>query len=303
MKYFITTLLLTITCMSYGQKWPMRNDPDFDASVSDPAFAQSKGPKILLDGGHHNFFIQEDFIKPFEMLALADGYNPIIDNAKFTTAYLKQFDIVMIITALPFDFTTKTEVTDEVTFTESEINSLFDWVNKGGSLLVFSEHAPFDQAINPLLRKFNLESSVGYIIDSLNFDPKGHPGWIMFTDENMLLNQSHPIVKGREASHNVMKVMSYGGSALNGEGYENIFELAPSAQVVLHPTGVGPEGSGNSQCLAGKVGKGKVVAFGDSNGFTAMLFDSDEKEDPAGMNDEDYEWKKMVRNVLYWLSN
>ena len=33
---------------------------------------------------------------------------------------------------------------------------------------------------------------------------------------------------------------------------------------------------GNSQALAGSVGEGRVVAFGDSNGFTAMNFTFDD---------------------------
>lgn len=45
----------------------------------------------------------------------------------------------------------------------------------------------------------------------------------------------------------------------------NILQLSPSAQNLEHPTGVGPIGMDNSQVLAGIVGKGKVVAFGDSN--------------------------------------
>lgn len=55
--------------------------------------------------------------------------------------------------------------------------------------------------------------------------------------------------------------------------------------------------------LAGKVGKGKVVALGDSNGFTAMLFDNaDGSEQAAGMQLEEYDWKQFVLNTLRWLS-
>ena len=118
-------------------------------------------PRILLDGAHHNFFVQWGFIEPFANLARADGYRPIIGEEAFTLEYLAGFDIVVIITALPFDFTTKTEVTTQSTFTDDEISVLHDWVDGGGSLLVFSEHAPFDQAINPLLQRFGMSSSIG----------------------------------------------------------------------------------------------------------------------------------------------
>lgn len=110
----------------------MSNDLEFDAQVHSPAYEIGKGPKILLDAAHYNFFTQWDFMKPFSMLAKADGYQPIVGSSAFTAEYLAGFDIVLIITALPFDFTTKTEVTDEVTFSQEEISHLYQWGNKGG---------------------------------------------------------------------------------------------------------------------------------------------------------------------------
>lgn len=55
---------------------------------------------------------------------------------------------------------------------------------------------------------------------------------------------------------------------------------------------------------AGKIGKGKVVALGDSNGFTAMIFENDDGSiQKAGMNLQEYDWKQFVLNTLHWLSN
>lgn len=60
---------------------------------------------------------------------------------------------------------------------------------------------------------------------------------------------------------------------------------------------------GNSQGLAGVVGKGRVVAFGDSNGFTAMRFKLENGDSiSAGMNTEGYDWKNLVLNTSRWLS-
>ena len=283
----------------------MSNDPEFNFEVKEPTHKKGQGPKILLDGAHHNFFIQWDFIKPFSELAKADGYQTIVDSLKFTPDYLERFDIVMIITALPFDFTTKKEVTDEITFSQNEINSLYDWVEKGGSLLVFSEHAPLDQAINPLLNRFGIESSIGTTIDSLNYNKEiGRTGWIEFTNQNGGLKCEHPILKGRTEKERITKLMTFGGSALTGKKYTNLLELSETSKNVMHSTGVGPIGKGNSQGLAGNVGKGKVVALGDSNGFTAMLFDGkDGSKQAAGMNLKEYDWKQFVLNTLHWLSS
>jgi hypothetical protein len=297
-------LALLIASAGRAAEWPMSNDPAFDPAVADPAYEPSKGPTILLDGGHHNFFIQWDFIEPFAELARADGFRPAVGKEPFTTDYLKRFDIVMIVTALPFDFTTKTEVTTEVTFTDAEIEALHAWVEAGGSLLVFSEHAPFDQAINPLLARFGITSSVGTIVDPEHHDRElGRSGWIVFSRENGLLNTDHPIVKGRNESETIDRLINFGGSALTGEGYTNLFRLSPTAKNEKHPTGVGPVGMGDSQALAGEVGRGKVAAFGDSNGFTAMNFELEDGPSLSlGMNTEGYDWKQFVLNVLRWLA-
>lgn len=303
-KTYFTLLILTLSSnLSFGQ-WPMSNDTEFNSDVEEPAYEKGRGPKILLDGAHHNFFIQWDFIKPFTELAKNDGYQTIVDSLEFTPEYLKRFDIVMIITALPFDFTTKTEVTDESTFSINEINSLHDWVNNGGSLLVFSEHAPFDQAINPLLNKFGITSSIGTTIDTSQVDKNiGRAGLIEFSTKNGLLNIEHPINIGKNPSERINSLLTFGGSGLSGEGYSNLLKLSESSENVMHATGVGPSGKGNSQGLAGTIGKGKVVAFGDSNGFTAMLFyNEDGSKQAAGMNIEEYDWKQFVLNTLHWLS-
>lgn len=81
-------------------------------------------------------------------------------------------------------------------------------------------------------------------------------------------------------------------------------KLSATAKNIRHNTGVGPVGMKNSQCLAGKVGKRKVVALGDSNGFAAMVFDVEGgSKQAAGMNLQNYDWKQFVLNTLHWLSN
>lgn len=303
-KTCITIFALIVFCNLTFAQLPMSNDIEFNSNVEEPSYEKGKGPKVLLDGGHHNFFIQWDFIKPFSDLARSDGYQTIVDSLKFTPEYLKRFDIVMIVTALPFNFGTKNEVTNELTFSPKEINSLYDWVNNGGSLLVFSEHAPFDQAINPLLKQFGIESSIGRTIDSINYNKEiGNTGWIEFSNQNGGLKNEHPILKGRKKEERVTKLMTFGGSALTGKDYTNLLVLSETSENIIHSTGVGPEGKGYSQALAGEIGKGKVVALGDSNGFTAMIFnDDDGSTQAAGMNLEEYDWKQFVLNTLYWLS-
>ena len=298
-------LLLFVPFLSFGQeqnypyKWPMYNDTNVNLEVEDPSFEINDGPLIMFDSTHKNFFIQSHLIKPLVDLLLNDGYRVSFLDKEFSKSSLSQATVLVVITALPFDFATETSAANKNTFSENELNELQNWVNNGGSLLVFSEHAPFDQAINPLLRKFDIESSIGTTVDTINYESKYGPGMIKFENKN--LNTNHPIVNGK---YKVEKLVSFGGSALLGSKYQNILKLDESSFNVKHSTGIGPEGKGNSQGLAGMYGSGKVAAFGDSNGFTAMVFNMDNGTKMyAGMNTEGYDWKNFVLNTFRWLTN
>ncbi len=305
MKKLISYCLIatvSFTCISqqsnYPYKWPMYNDINVDLSVENPSFKFNDGPLVMIDAAHKNFFVQSHLIKPLVDIVLNDGYRVSFIDKTLTRENLNQAKILIIITALPFDFATRRSAAEMQTFTENELNEVQAWVKNGGSLLVFSEHAPFDQAINPLLRKFEIESSVGVTIDTLNYDKSYNSRMIVFKGEN--LNNSHPLVNGK---YEVKKLVSFGGSALSGEKYDNILRLGNSSLNVRHQTGNGPIGRGNSQGLAGFYGKGKVVAFGDSNGFTAMIFDNEDGSKMyAGMNSKGYDWKNFVLNTFDWLS-
>ena len=305
MKKLFYTLALLISFSSFGQeqnypyKWPMYNDTNVNLEVEDPTFEINDGPLIMFDSTHKNFFIQSHLIKPLVDLLINDGYRVSFLDKEFSKSSLSQASVLVVITALPFDFATENSAEDKNTFSENELNELQNWVNNGGSLLVFSEHAPFDQAINPLLRKFDIESSIGTTVDTINYESKYGPGMIKFENKN--LNTNHPIVTGK---YKVKKLVSFGGSALLGSKYENILKLDERSFNVKHSTGIGPEGKGNSQGLAGMYGSGKIAAFGDSNGFTAMVFNMDDGTKMyAGMNTEGYDWKNFVLNTFRWLTN
>jgi len=298
-------LLLFVPRLSFGQeqnypyKWPMYNDTNVNLEVEDPSFEINDGPLIMFDSTHKNFFIQSHLIKPLVDLLLNDGYRVSFLDKEFSKSSLSQAKVLVVITALPFDFATENSAANKNTFSENELNELQNWVSNGGSLLAFSEHAPFDQAINPLLRKFDIESSIGTTVDTINYESKYGPGMIKFENKN--LNTNHPILNGK---YKVEKLVSFGGSALSGSKYENILKLDDRSFNVKHSTGVGPDGKGNSQGLAGMYGSGKIAAFGDSNGFTAMVFNMDDGTKMyAGMNTEGYDWKNFVLNTFRWLTN
>lgn len=303
MKLLLSTFLLFINMYSFGQ---MLNDSPFNASVAQPKYKQHKGPDILIDAGHHNFIVEMGLIKPFVDLSSNDGYQTKIDSGLFTSAYLNQYQVVLITPVMPFKFGSKKSVTTEITFTNEELIALHDWVMKGGSLIMLSEHAPIDKSMTPLLNTFGIQSSIGAVYDSLYSDTTlkalNSETILLFTNTNGLLNNSHPIITGTTKSELVQNIETYTGCALTGNGYSNIFKLAPTAAIKKWGGSL-PSGGGNSQGLAGSFGKGKVVALGDCNGFTAMYVNTNGKKFSAGMQVEKYDWKQFVLNTLHWLSN
>jgi len=227
---------------------------------------------------------------------------------QFTKEYLSNYQLVVIMSAMPFKYGSKNQVTNEITFTTDELNALHDWVSNGGSLLMFSEHAPLDKAVTPLFNKFGIQLSIGIVADSLNSDTTiKMPGWpqqsfLKFTSTNGLLNTEHPITKGEKKNERISNILTYVGGGLTGDGYTNIFKLSSSA-IIKKWSGSMPSGTPNSQCLAGNVGKGKLVALGDCNGFIAMNVKSGGYKLSAGMHVSGYDWKQFVLNTLHWLSH
>ena len=304
MKKLILLFLLLFTIKSQAQ---MYNDSSFNANVVHPKFKKGYGPKILIDAGHNNFAVELGLNKPLFDVASSDGYQIKIDSMQFTKEYLSNYNIVVIWPAMPFKFGSKNQVTDEITFTIDELDALHDWVSNGGSLLMFSEHAPIDKSVTPLFNKFGIQLSTGIVVDSLNSDtPIEMPSWkysfLKFTSKNGLLNTEHPITKGEKKNERVSNILTHGGGGLTGDGYTNILKLSNSAMIKKW-NGTMPTGTPNSQCLAGNVGKGKLVALGDCNGFGAMFIKSGGYKLSAGMQVSGYDWKQFVLNTLHWLSH
>lgn len=302
MKSTLLTICLVINIAVQGQ---MLNDSPFDASVAHPKYSKGKGPKVLFDRGHYNFIVDMGLAKPLIDVATADGYQVSVDSMKFTKAYLSKYKILVIFPAMPFTFGSKNQVTDEITFTPDELSALQEWVSNGGSLLMFDEHAPIDKSVTPLFNKFGIQLSIGIVSDSLNYETKiemsSKETMLKFTRSNGLLNSDHPITQGEQAGEQINNIMSYGGGGLTGKSYTTLFKLSPSATIKKY-SGSAPSGTAESQGLAGNYGKGRVVALGDCNGFTAMYVMMKSKKFSAGMQVAEYDWKQFALNTFHWLS-
>jgi hypothetical protein len=302
MRSLPLAFMLCLSTYSFAQ---MLNDSSFNASVSKPKYKRHSGPHILIDAGHHNFIVEMGLIKPFAELASNDGYRASIDSGKFTSDYLAKYQLVLITPAMPFKFGSKKDITDEITFTNQELVAIKEWVSNGGSLIILSEHAPIDKSMTPLLNTFDIQTSVGAVFDPINCDTTIKlplfETILKFTTSNGLLNRNHPITTGTKKKEAIQNIETYTGSALTGPNYSTIFKLGATA-TIRKWNGISPKGEGDSQCLAGHFGNGKIMVMGDCNGFTAMYVTTGGKRFYAGMQVEEYDWKQFVLNTIHWLS-
>ena len=155
------------------------------------------------------------------------------------------------------------------------------------------------------MNTFGIQSSVGAVFDPVNCDTTIklplYETILKFTNSNGLLNSNHPITTGAKKKEVIQNIETYTGCALTGPNYTTILKLGSTA-TIRKWNGILPTGGGDSQCLAGTFGRGKLMAMGDCNGFTAMYVNSGGKRFNAGMQVEEYDWKQFVLNTLHWLS-
>lgn len=302
-------LLLALTIVISGQR-KITPDPDFNAKVARPAHT-SKQPRVLLDEAHANFLIGRT--KLFVDLITSDGLQVSANKEKFSDTVLRDYDILVLINAKSGGKTIQDVATPP--FTIEEIEAVYKWVRRGGSLLLVFDHYPFDSAVETLAKRFGAAVSKGAIGDSANYDKSE------YNLNRTLTNQSdaemrivygkdsgqirkHPITKGRDSSEEINRVLIFGGSALSST--KGVEFLALSRTATNRPfEGIEPMGMGRAQAAAFSEGKGKVIMLADSNLFTAEIHQEgkpDSKPYPMGMSRTDYDGRQLVLNMMRWLS-
>ncbi len=271
-----------------GQGGGQRPDPNFDVSVSLPAYPD-KHPSILFDEAHQNFHTASGRYKVFADLVTNDGYRVVPNKEVFTPERLVDGDILVIANAMVDRGTAKSA------FTESECDSVQNWVKAGGSLLLITDHEPFGSASEDLGKRFGVEMSLLVAGDPANETNEG----LLFSREKNQLGD-HPIMMGRNKSEQVDRVLTFTGQSLKGPA-ESV-ALLKFANTARHEgSGGSTSAAGRNQGLALKYGKGRVVVMGEAAELSAQIYGVDPIE-KMGMNVPGCDNRKMALNLVHWLS-
>jgi hypothetical protein len=189
---------------------------------------------------------------------------------------------------------------DQPAFTDQEADEVRDWVRSGGSLLLIADHAPFGGAAESLAKRFNVTMSKGWVRDP-NHSQSDNPGALIFSRENKLL-LDHPITQGRDETERINRVQTFTGQALKGgEGATSFLKLADTAiDTADRSAEKSVSVAGQSQGLAIKFGKGRVVMMGEAAMLSAQV--SGPQNRPMGMNVPGSDNKQLVLNIMHWLT-
>lgn len=296
-------ILISASLISSCNERPLAMaDNDFDVSVATPTYSTNR-PKVLFDEGHNNIHKTTGTYKPFATLIKNDGCDIVATDKQITNEVLSGFDIYIISNARG-----TSDLNDTPAFTEQECNSIQEWVNNGGSLLLITDHFPMGSAVEILANKFGVEMQKGMVQDSVYHDKSSKDeSQLEFSIENKLLSDCE-ITKG------IDKVITFTGQSIKCNdsciSFLNLshvaYDLTPKTEVIkdgndtrVNVTFDNPQpAKGRSQGLALKYGKGKVIVLGEAAMLSAQL-NRDNSKFGMSVNPGN---KKLTLNIIHWLA-
>src|SRR5262249_18070825 len=94
------TPLALVLLMASSARAQQVADTSFNPPMAKPAYPHGKGPRVVIDSGHHNFHTAEGRYLPFAELLRRDGYRVSGASSPFTAEALKAADVLVIANAL-----------------------------------------------------------------------------------------------------------------------------------------------------------------------------------------------------------
>jgi len=307
MTRFGALLTALAACSLVSTPVAAQQAPDtlFDTRIARPAFA-SPGPRVLFDEAHHNFHTTTGRYLPFVRLATADGFRVTTNLSRFEPATLEHADLLVIANALGHEQMDHVEASNPA-FTPEECDAVHDWVRSGGALLLIADHAPMGDAARSLGARFGVDMRAAYTTDP-DRTADGRTT-ILGYSAGRGLEGSHAIVRGRDSTERVHRVVAFTGQSLSGpDSAVSILTLSANAVDVLAALGedlskVKPErrrdAAGRSQALAFRYGRGRVVVLAEAAMMTAQI--AGRRHTPMGMNVPGNDDRQFAINVMRWL--
>lgn len=304
-----TLLVVALAALFVFRNRDQPYDRSFDSRVTNPAY-RGNGPVVLYDEGHLNTHTAESAYKPFADLVRNDGYTLRVSNQPITRETLNGVSVFVLAVARGAN-----ETNDSSAYSEAEAGVIEEWVKGGGALLLVTDHWPFGVAAASLARRLGVSMGGAFAEDSIHYDRERGTSHLVFSAENGLL-RDHPIVRGRNQSETVRRVLTFTGQSLRGpDSAVSFLALSSSAtdrpprpakaERVGNDTRVSMEygdpvsAAGGAQGVAFEMQKGRVVVLGEAGMLRAQR---DRNKPLVGMNVPGYDNRQLALNIMHWLS-
>jgi hypothetical protein len=296
-----------IAILSLSIKAQVIDNSNFTPSNTNPTFSKGNSPVILIDEAHQNFHTMDESFQPFAKILRSDGYTVNRNTQLFSDDSLKNIDVLVIANALNAKNETKSDsdnswdLPNYSAFTRSEIEAIFHWVKKGGSLFLIADHMPFPKASADLAAIFGFHLNNGYA-----WGP--NKGVTTFRTADNSLTE-HAVVHGSNKKEMVDTVVTFTGHAFlpppNAKSLlvfgENTISFMPNKSWKKNKETPELPIVGWSQGATLEFHKGRVAVFGEASMFTAQF---DEKSNSLdGLRTKGAEQnEQFLLNVMHWLS-
>lgn len=300
-----------------GRTATIAADPDFDARVARPLFGAARGPRLSIDEAHRNLHTTSGTYARLADLARSDGFRVTPSSGPFTPEALAGVDLMVVANARPPAGATA----DAPAFAPADVTALADWVGGGGAVLLVVDHPPFAAPSAALAARFGVVVVPGHAKDSAHGDAVLGGPFVLVFDRDAGLLGDHAILRGRDETEGIRRVVTFGGSGLVFAdpppaalgGLTRLLPFAATARWVPASEDDGPATgeslAGGAQAVALDFGRGRVVIAAEAGVFSAQVLRGEairaqlgRDEVRIGMTRTDSDNRQFVLNVLRWLA-
>lgn len=292
-----------VTCFLFSAKAEQRVDSDYQPKNKEVTFSLKNRPVVLVDSAHHNFHTISNRYKPFANVLESDGYLVKANKDKFDEAKLADVNILVIANALSDKNIKNWDLPNYSAFTRKEVETIYHWVNKGGSLFLIADHMPWPKAAADLAEIFGFHFQNGYV------EVLGHTEQYFELSDNSLAE--HSILKGLIPEHEVVKVRGFMGQGfLSPPSAQPVMVFRkpsiaymPSQSFEFKDTTPTISATNWHQLATLNVGKGRIVVAGEAGMFTAQIDSDKDGTWHMGLNAKGAEQnERLLLNIMLWLS-
>ena len=286
-----------LSSVMFAQQVP---DSAFMYRARTPAYAQGKGPVVVLDEAHFNFHTLGGRYAAFGKVLAGDGYVLRPGTGPFSPTTLQDARILVIANALAdngeWNLPTASAVTPD------ECLAVKRWVTEGGSLLIIADHMPFGGAATDLAAAFGFNWVNGFALR------KDEEREVFSRKAGNLLPTA--VSDGADPAERIDSIELFTGSAFLAPAEASVITSLLDDYRILLPTRAWQFSDTTAYIEGGHFvngamlpfGQGRVVCFGEAALFSAQLAGPQRR--PVGLNAPGAEQNaQLLLNLIHWLDH